>query len=116
MTTPTVSTGTPTIPLVSRDYLYFPDVKAFAADSPDGADPTSLPVLMAFIFGSDDPADDDFHVGEWLPFDTEDEVAMARYLLDPTELGLTKGTYNVWLRITGAVEEPTHKVGKVKVS
>lgn len=100
----------PTIPAVSRELLYIRNVQAFDADSPDSAtDPTTLPVQVAFML-TGEPTTADWHDAEW------EDATTARILLGPGGgVVLTAGRYGIWLRVTGAVEEPERRVGTLTV-
>lgn len=102
------------IPSISKEYLFIKGIKAFEDTSEDAADPTSLAVEIAIMPHSVKPDESTTWLSaEWEP-DTTDSV---RLLLSPTAQDLDpRKTYDVWLHILGAVEEPKRKVGSIKVT
>lgn len=101
-----------TLPVISREYLYINGIQAFDANSPDHAtDPTTLPVDVALTSGIDEPASGDWTAAEWV------NATTARILTGPGgALTPDAGTYSIWLRITGAVEQPERKIGRLAVT
>lgn len=99
------------MPAISREYLYIPGIRAFDPRSPDAAaDPTGLPVQMAFVPSNTEPTAGDWVTGDW------ESATTARILLGTGGVVLTKGKYDVWLRVTGAVEQPQRYVGAIQLT
>ena len=97
------------IPAESREYLYIPGIAAFHLASPDAAaNPTTLPVEVAFPATGTPPTA--WLAAEWVG------PALARILLGPLGNALDPGVYDVWLRITGAVEEPQRRIARLSVA
>lgn len=100
---------------ISRDateYLYFPGIIPFDAESPDYTpDPTGLPIHAALVAPQVHPVEDDWSEAEWVSFDR------ARVLVGP-DGGITKqpGTWVAWLWVEGTVEKPRRPVGTVVVT
>lgn len=101
----------PQIPRVSRELLYIRKVVAFDPHSPDASvDPTTLPVQCAFML-TGRPTDADWHDAAW------DDATTVRILVGPDGgVVLARGSYRIWLRITGGVEEPERPVGTLDVT
>ncbi|HET7386832.1 MAG TPA: hypothetical protein VFJ19_09255 [Nocardioidaceae bacterium] len=102
----------PSIPSVSREYLYLPGIRAFDAASPDtAADPTTLPVQVCFLPYNAVPEDADWIDAEWA------NATTARILIGPDgTVTPAVGRHRVWLRVTGAVEQPERVVGDLQVT
>ena len=103
----------------SREYVYVP----VQPESEDLAAVTTLPVFFAFL---DDDAEPDpaegaiWHEGSWAPEATVQrlhETYVARCLVGSggTAVDLAVGSWNVWLRIDGAVERPVRPVGVLTI-
>lgn len=96
--------------------LYIPGIQAFNVNSPDPADPTSLPVYVAFLpHGTNEPGVSDWLAAQWLPFAAANPQT-ARISVNPATLSLVQGRYDIWLKITGATEQPAGKVGTLVVT
>lgn len=100
----------PTLPAVSREYLYLPGITAFDSLSPDHTtDPTTLPVQVA-LTTDNDPVEADWINAEWV------DTTTARILTGPGgTITPAVGVYQIWLRVTGAVEQPERRVGTLRV-
>lgn len=100
-----------TLPAISKEYLYFTGIKAFDADSPDHVtDPTTLPVEVAIVAVDTDPSEPDWHLAQWVGQATARILTGTGGVIAPEA-----GRYAVWLRITGAVEQPSRKIGQLDV-
>lgn len=100
-----------TLPAISRELLYIPGIQAFDLRSPDAAaDPTSLPVSVALIPPRTQPDDGDWQAAEWF------DATTVRILVGPPALTETSGNLVVWLRITGATEQPERPVGPLRIT
>lgn len=105
------------LPTITREQLYAPGIKAFHRTTLNGQDPTSLPVQFAFPAMDAKPTDDAWLDGEWL--DGEGDISRgwtATFLLDLIADLLTGGEYDIWLRVLGADEQPTRRVGQLIVT
>lgn len=102
----------PTKPFISGELLYLPGIAAFDYRSPDAAvDPTTLPVQIALIPFGANPTNGDWLTAQW--YDT----TTARALLGPTGLAdPAVGLWAIWLRITGATEQPERCVGALTIT
>lgn len=99
------------IPSVSTEYLYVPNIRAFAGGV--AVDPTTLPVQFAFVALGTTPAS--WVGGSWAP---DAPTPTARVLIG-TGTGATaiaRGAYDIWIRITGTTEVPTRKVGQITIT
>lgn len=97
-----------TLPAISREYVYVEGVVGFLAG--EEADPTALPVEVALVVRDTLPGDSDWVAAEW------HNATTVRFLLGPGGvLTKPKGDYTTWVRITGAVEQPTRAVGAVMI-
>lgn len=105
MTTPAAA-----IPSLSREYLWVP----VTASGDDASQLTTLPVAMAFMEARDaEPADADWRTSSW----ADSPSPVARCLIGPGGgTVLADGTYYVWLRVTGAIEQPVRQAGKLKIT
>lgn len=99
------------IPAVSKEILYVPGIQAFDESSPDYADPTVLPVQFAFVPPGTDPQPGAWQNGTW----TSGRTDQAQILIDPTSMNLS-GQVAVWLRVTGAVEQPERQVAILNIN
>ncbi len=98
-----------TLPALSREYVRVP----VAVEGQDAAALTSLPVEFSFLVDKQaKPADNEWVLGSWEPgADT-----VARVLVGPGgTVGLTPGTYWVWVRVTGSIERPVRQAGQIKI-
>jgi len=102
----------PSLPVISREYLYINGIQAFDANSPDHAtDPTTLPIDVALTARFVEPDTGDWTAAEWVNTTTARILTGAGGTLTPAA-----GTYDIWVRITGAVEQPEHKIGVLAVT
>lgn len=95
------------MPLQSTEYLYVPGVQAFFEGTV--ADPTVLPVHMAFMTDKTPPTAPDWEVAQWAPGITPPAV---RILVGLDGLVLAVGWYWVWLRVTSAQEKPARRLSE----
>jgi hypothetical protein len=90
----------------SQEYIR---VAASATAGIDGSpiDVATAPKL-AFLIGSDNPDDDEWHTAEW-------DDGFARIMLGPDEVPLAVGTYWVWISFTAGAERPVERAGQLRV-
>jgi hypothetical protein len=83
------------IPQTSKQYIYAPVASTTS--------PTSLPVSIAIVPRDEEPETADFKTADWEPSTTN-----ARILIGPgsTVGELSAGSYRVWVKVDGAVEDP----------
>lgn len=86
------------IPQSSKQYIYAPVSSTTS--------PTSLPVSIAIVLRTLEPQSADYEAADWEP-----DTTKARILIGPgsTVGELAPGTYTVWVKIDGAVEDPVIK-------
>ncbi len=76
------------------------------------ADPTTLPVELAVITGSNDPAEADWVTAAWT---TESGVFEAEALWqDLVPVAIPRTTYSMWMRVTAAPETPVLYCGTIQ--
>jgi len=90
----------------SREFIR---VAASAKATIDGApiDLTEAPKL-AFLIGSDNPDDADWHDATW-------DDGYARLMLGPDDAGLGVGNYWVWITFAAGAEQPVERAGRLRV-
>lgn len=102
----------PTLPAVSREYLYFPGIQAFDVRSPDSAvDPATLTAQVAFVKPGVSPIEADWVAAQWQDITTVRVIVGAG-----SSNALPIGEYAVWLRVVGAVEQPERNVGTLGIT
>lgn len=75
--------------------------------------PTTDPVAMAFTRIGAEPVTLDWHTGSW---DTApDGSYLAQVLVGPGGVTLGRGTYAVWVKITGSPEIPVDQTGTLTI-
>lgn len=95
------------LPRISREYIYVPEITVFG----DAVDPVTLPVTVAVIPVETLPVDADWKAAEWVDSST------VRFLVGPgTAIVRGVGSYAIWLRVQGAVEEPRRRVDTLVVT
>lgn len=101
----------PSMPVISTETLYVEGIRAFRAGSPDAADPTGLPVSVAFPARGVEPDTGDWQVGVWF------DATTASVLVGPGGgVSLPAGKYDVWLKVEGSQETPERKVGMLVIT
>lgn len=96
------------LPSISREYVYCEGIQAFRAG--EVADPTALPVDVAIIPTNRLPAETDVVPGAWY------NPTTVRVLVGPGgTVNPGPGSYTMWLRVRGAVEQPWRAVGGVLI-
>jgi len=83
-------------------------------------DPTSLPVEMAFLPQDTTPDEDTtWHTGSWVTVIQSNlpNIYKGRVLIGPDGgvVTLTPGSWDVWVKVTHAVEEPVVKADTILV-
>lgn len=102
-----------TLPRISREYVYVPVIELRGADR-DLL--TTLPVELAFMSDrTAQPADADWKSGEWDP-DAAKPTARCLIGAGSVDAELTAGSWQVWVRVTGAIERPVRPAGPIKVT
>jgi hypothetical protein len=100
------------LPVISTEYIYLPDVKAFDQTNGDAVDPTRFNVQWAFVAPGTEPVDTDWYPGSWSP----GTANVIRCLVGPNGgKVLAKGDYDVWADIVGANENPKRRVGSLTI-
>lgn len=95
----------------SRAYMFVP------VTGPLGTDLTQYPVELALIADTGtEPADADYHAGQWLAPDTA-AGKQAALLVGPGGGGVTylPGEYMAYVRITAGLERPVLRAGRVRI-
>jgi hypothetical protein len=100
-----------TISSLSRVMVQVP-VTARLNGSPN-YDPTGDVVAMAFIPGPAKPDGDDWHVGSWGT--DPGPTYLAQCLVGPDAVELTPGTYQIWVKVTDAPEQPVMQAGQLVI-
>lgn len=99
------------IPSLSREYVQVP-VTVTGIDAATVRSSTTV----QFAFLSDlaaEPATGDWVAGDW----TSSGQLAARCLVGPGgTVALANGDYNIWWKVTGAVEAPVRSAGKLRVT
>jgi len=72
----------------------------------------SEPVEIAFVQGAE-PGDEDWQTAEW--GDVTPQGADARILVGPEAVALTPGIWQMWVRVTGALERPVRHAGSIEI-
>jgi hypothetical protein len=99
--------------LVSRQYVTVENISAFHVNAPDAStNVTTLTVEFAFKASSSDPVTGDWHAGIWLGTSAKPAAAV---LVGIGGVVLAAGQYTVWIRITGAIEQPVWNVGSLRI-
>ncbi len=79
---------------------------------PSIVDPTTLPVELAVITGSNDPVEGDWVTAAWV---TESGVVKARALWsDLVAVPTARTSYTAWMRVTGTSEVPVLRSGTIR--
>lgn len=105
------STVVASMPDLSREYVR----NGWTAKGIDKALLTTLPVEYAFLADRDaEPVDADWRAGEW---DPETVKPTARCLIGAgSPSPLADGDWYVWIRVTGAIERPVRKTGRIRIT
>ena len=91
---------------LSTEHIYVP------VTAPDGADPTTAVVEMAFKV-SGEPEAGDWNAAEWEPGGPPYRI---RCLVGPGGEVLADGTYSIWIRIQAAPEDIKRRAGVLVVT
>lgn len=83
---------------------------AASADAAINGAPIDLttPPKIAFLTGSDNPDDADWHDAAW-------DDGYARLMLGPDDVALTVGTHWVWITFAAGAEQPVERAGRLRV-
>lgn len=98
---------TATISSMSKEYVLVP---VSARENGLPIDPTSSTVEMAFAPADVDP--EEWNAASW---ETAGSKHYARCLVGPGEVELSKGFFNVWVRVTDNPEMPVLLAGGLRV-
>lgn len=71
----------------------------------------AVPPRFAFLTGNDNPAETDWHTGEWAP------DGRARIMIGPLggEVTLAAATYWTWTVWTAGAETPVYRSGRLRI-
>lgn len=102
-----------TIPVVSTEYVHA-KVGPILVDG-QAYDPTGDVVQLAFMPGTTEPGDSDWHTGSWENSGVPD-IYFARCLVGPAGgVALAAGDYVMWCKVTDNPEVPARQFGTLRV-
>lgn len=97
------------LPRTSREFVYIEGITAWRGDDP--AEPQGFPPQVAIIPADVPPVETDWVAAQWIDNTT------VRFLFGPGGAAFREpGDYALWLRITGAVEQPERQVDTLIVT
>lgn len=84
---------------------------------PLGIDPTSDPIVVAFMPAGQTPTNTDWRAGDWAPKVAGSRTYQARVLVGPGSPGgaLAPGEYQVITKVTDSPEAPVKSAGILRV-
>lgn len=93
-------------------------VQTYAEENGAAVDPTVFSVTMAFPTTGVDPVSGDYKTASWETDATTTPLTRyVRALVGPTGgvVSLSKGRYDIWVKITAGAETPVEKVGALEI-